>query len=99
MKEQTNDISGLSVKVAGFDNCVATFEKISDGNYYIYIKGITFTQLTEELDITVYNGDTAVSNTLRYSIASYASKNQSGALGELMKAMMKVGASAQAYLQ
>ena len=99
LKVQTSDIAGLTVKVAGFDNCNATFEKISDGSYYIYIQGITLTQMSDTLDITVYNGDTAVSNTLRYSISSYAYANQSGNLGALMKALMKVGTSAKAYAQ
>ena len=45
----------------------------------------------------VYNGDTAVSNTLRYSVGSFVYSNQSGTLGDMMKAMMKVCASATAY--
>lgn len=97
LKVEVSDVKGLSVKVAGFDNCVATFEKISDGNYYIYIQGIMLTQLNDTLDITVYNGETAVSNTLRYSIASYVYANQSGDLGSFLQAMMKLGSSAIAY--
>ena len=97
LKITASDVKDLTVKVKNFDKCVATFEKISDGSYYVYIQGITFTQLNENLDITVYNGDTAVSNTLRYSIASYVHANQSGNLGTFMKAMMKLGSSAIAY--
>ena len=40
---------------------------ITLGNYIGAIK-----QMKENLDITVYNSETAVSNTLRYSIESYA---------------------------
>ena len=51
--------------------------------------------------MTVYNGDTAVSNTIRYSIESYAYAQQNSTdanLVELVKAMMKYGDSAKAYI-
>lgn len=97
LKVSADSVEGLTVKVTGYDDCMTVFEK-TDGGYYIFIKGLTLVQMRDALEITVYNGETAVSNTLKYSIESYASANQSGTLGALMKAMMKVGDAANAYV-
>jgi len=72
-----------------------TFSK--DGSYYAYFAGLNAHQMRNAVDMTFYDGDTAVSNTVRYSIASYVARNQSTsntALLNLINAMLTYGDSA-----
>jgi len=94
---------GLSVKVemGGQTYTITSFEADPDnaGQYYATFNGTVARQMRETVLVTVYEGDTAVSNTLSYSIESYACGMQNVArVGELVKAMMKYGDSAAAYL-
>ena len=69
--------------------------------YYIYFKGLNAGQMSEPVYVTIYNGDTAVSNTIRYSIESYAYAHMNTTdanLKELLIAMMKYGDAAKAYI-
>ncbi len=56
--------------------------------------------MSEPVYLTVYENDEAVSNTLSYSIESYAYSKQTSTdtnLTNLLEAMMKYGNSACAY--
>ena len=58
--------------------------------------------MSDQVCVTLYNGDTAVSNTVCYSIESYACAKQSDKnvkLANLVKAMMRYGRSANAYIE
>ena len=73
------------------------------GRYYIYFSGLNSAQMSEPVYFTVCHGDTVVSNTIRYSIESYAyaqaNKEVSDeSLLELLKAMMKYGDAAYHYV-
>ena len=76
------------------------FEKVSDGVYYAYFDGLDASMMRKSLYLTVYSGDTAVSNTVQYSIASYAYEKKDSTipgLADLVKAMMKYGDAASVY--
>jgi hypothetical protein len=69
----------------------------SAGGYYIYFDGLKARQMRETVYVTVYEGSTAVSNTMTYNIESYAYAKQNDAntaLTDLLIAMMKYGDSA-----
>ena len=78
-----------------------SFEACDDGNgYYIYFNGLNASQMREAIYITIYEGTEIVSNTVCYSIESYAYAMQSSgdeALKSLLEMMMKYGDSAYAY--
>ena len=105
-KFSVSSIEGITVKfytdenpggwVVGADELVET-----SGGYYVYFDGLRARQMRETVYITVYRGDTAISNTVSYSIESYAyaKKNDSNAkLTALLEAMMKYGDSAYRYI-
>ena len=103
-KIAADDIKGLKVKVAGavgtwwIDNSL--FEVANDG-YYIYFSCLNASELKETLYLTVYKGNTIVSNTICYSIESYVYSKQSTddqKLYNLLETMMKYGNSAYAYV-
>ncbi len=101
----TDDISNLKVKFTDKDGKVlATVSESqfveTDGGYYVNFKGLHAGQMSEAIYITAYRDDVAVSNTVQYSIESYAySKKDSDYLnlGDLVKAMMKYGDAAYVY--
>lgn len=102
-KIEATSVQGLSVKVTDENGvvvaCDSTFQKISDNSYYVFVKGITLSQMREVRKFTIYNGEQAVSNTLVYSIATYASKKMNDvSLGALMKAMLQLGDSMATYM-
>ena len=97
-------VEGLSVKVqSGADVWTipaSQFVAGEDDTYTVYFNGLHAGQMRQDIYLTIYNGETAVSNTARYSIGSYAFEmKDSGVAGlaELVKAMMKYGDSANAY--
>lgn len=75
-------------------------ESIGNNQYYIFFKGFNVARMSDSMYFTVYNGDTPVSNTYRYSVESYvyAHQNDSIALEPLVVAMMKYGKSVKAYI-
>ncbi|MBR4017081.1 MAG: bacterial Ig-like domain-containing protein, partial [Oscillospiraceae bacterium] len=104
-KFTTADITGLTVKITSDTNTEGwvihsddfLYEE-STGRYYIDFGGLHAGQMRECVYVTVYNGETAVSNTLRYAIESYAYKYASNesypTLAALVKAMMRYGDAA-----
>ena len=92
--------SGLTVKF----NCVngtysvKSFEK-TDNGWYVYFDGLNAGQMKEDVFATVYSGDTAVSDTIRYSIESYVHSHKADGdeLGTLVQEMYKYGCAAKAY--
>ena len=96
---------GITVR---FENAGGTMLKeitaedlTASGGYYIAsYSGITAGQMSETVLVTAYNGDTAISNTVSYSIESYAYAKQNDAdasLAALVRAMMKYGNAAKTY--
>lgn len=102
-KIQSDNIENLFVKAVCGETTLEIpsdkFVKCDENIYYVYIRGINATQMRDAVDLTVYNGETAVSNTIRYSVETYASKQIGGeaTLSGLLTAMMKYGDSANAY--
>lgn len=103
-KIATESIDGLSVKVTSESGewtiDASTFEETS-GGYYVFFDGLNAGQMNVPVYLTVYDGITPVSNTIRYSIESYAYSKQNSAdekLNNLLVAMMKYGNSAYAYV-
>ena len=105
-KIAAESIDGLSVEVTGANKTWSIsndkFEAI-DGGYYVYFDGLNAGQMSERVYLTVYAGETPVSNTVCYSIESYAYAKISDAdtteeLEDLVIAMMKYGNSAHAYI-
>ena len=98
-------IENLSVKISAAGS-EWTLTQISaaaglEGQYYVDFTGLTARQMRENVYVTVYEGDTAVSNTLLYSVESYAAAKQNDAdadLVALLVAMIRYGDSAAAYL-
>ena len=74
----------------------------TSGGYYIAsYSGITAGQMSETVYATAYRGDEAISNTVSYSIESYACEKQNDAdasLAALVRAMMRYGNTAYAYV-
>lgn len=78
------------------------FTKNSDGTYYVYCNEIKANQMSNEILITVYDNGVQCSNTMRFSVESYAKAIQDSAyagtaLDNLTQAMMRYGKSAEAY--
>ncbi len=99
--ESTENLS-VKISAAGSEWTVSQFAAADlDGQYYADFNGLTARQMRENVYVTVYEGDTAVSNTLLYSIESYAAAKQNDSnakLVALLVAMMRYGDSAAAYL-
>ena len=103
----TASIDGLTVKFTNAAGDVEhatvasdTFERRAAGGYYVYFDGFDASQMREVVYVTAYNGDTAVSNTIAYSVETYAYAKQNSSvpnLGALVIAMMKYGNAAKAY--
>ena len=95
---------GLSVKItaAGQEWTITEFESAGiEGEYYVRFSGLTARQMRETLNATIYCDGAAISNTVAYSIESYAAAKQNDAnakLVTLLVAMMRYGDSAAAFL-
>lgn len=83
---------------------VLEYQTIQNGRYRYYVRfdGLNATEMSDTLYMRFVDSDeNAVSNTLRYSIGCYAYSKQNDkdpTLAELVKAMMKYGNSARAWL-
>ncbi len=107
-KFETADITGLTVKITSDTNAAGwvigaedfQYEE-STGRYYVDFGGLHAGQMRQCVYVTVCDGDTAISNTLRYAIESYAYKYAGNetypALAALVKAMMRYGDAAYAF--
>jgi len=71
----------------------------TNGDYYVNYSGLSVTQMRTPVYITICSGSTPVSNTLCYSIASYASNytDDTTVIGNLIRAMMRYGDAAKTY--
>lgn len=105
LKFTAKNIEGLSVKIVVGNNTwtISSDSFIAQGEdvYYVYFNGLNPAQMRETFYLTICDGDTAVSNTASYSIESYAYEKQNSTisyLAELVKAMMKYGDAAYAYV-
>ena len=103
-KIAADSIDRLSVKVESESGGKWTIPSKSfvktDGGYYIYFNGLNAGQMSEPVYLTVYNGDTVVSDTICYSVESYAYTKKGSTdlvLNDLLTAMMKYGNAAYAY--
>ena len=102
-----SDISNLTVRFTLADGTVlADYTKddmvaaASAGQYYVIFDKMNANQMHVPFYVTVYEGDTVVSNTLQYSVVTYVGKQQAKAeekLLNLMNAMLRYGDSAKAY--
>lgn len=103
-KLTAESIDGLCVKIhTETDEWVITADRfVKSGNaYYVYFGALNASQMSEKVYLTVYKGDVAVSNTVCYSIESYAYEKQNSSteyVADLVKAMMKYGNSAHNYV-
>lgn len=77
------------------------FVKAEDGNYYVYCDELFANEMSKEILLTVYDNGIQCSDTMRFSIESYAKlvhDSYAGtALDDLTTAMMRYGRSAEAY--
>ncbi len=101
---EATDLTDLTVKIEGFYDTweipASEFVKKNDADnrYYIYFSDLYSFQMREPFSATVMKNGAAVSNTLRYSIVSYAySKANDATYGDLVISMMKYGDSAYNY--
>ena len=97
----SGDISQVVMKVKVNEGEVVEnveFQENSDGTYYAYFDDFTSAQFGVPIDFTLEAEGVAISNTLRYSVESYAAKNLNNAVtGSTISAMMKYGKAADAY--
>ena len=105
-KSYSGDIANLTMKVTyqGSNGETKTVtltgaEVYSGANkYYSFtFYGLLASELRTVVDVAVFEGNAQLTQTLRYSAESYASKNTTGALGELCKALFAYSDSAKAY--
>ena len=102
-KFATDNTEGLTFKVQSGGKTWTITEFTTEGDVnYIYFNGLHAGQMSQEVFITAYRNGAAVSNTVRYSIESYAAAKEADTetayLAELVIAMMKYGDSAKAYI-
>lgn len=100
-----DNIDNLTLKVT-CNNRIWTYGKddiIDNGNgtYSVLFTDLNADQMSDAIYITAYNSDMEVSNTLCYSVESYAalihSSMPNSALEDLTRAMIKYGTSAKKY--
>lgn len=99
-------VEGLSVALSCGEKewVVDEFKSLGNNLYSFNFVGLNPAMMREEVEAVIKSGDTAVSTTVTYSIASYASKvmgdaNASAELKALVKAMIRYGDSAAAYVE
>ena len=112
-KVTLTDLEGVVVKVtvdgttyeipssefANNNNSNPEFSELKENQYYVFCSALTARQMRENIYAVIYKDGVAISNTLLYSIESYAySKQNDAKLGALIKAMMYYGDSAKALL-
>ncbi len=107
-KFRTENIDNLKVKITSDTNKTGWVINSKDfqyeestGKYYVDFDEFHAGQMRECVYVTLYNGNTAISNTLRYAIESYAytyaDYTSYPALAALVKAMMRYGDAAYAF--
>lgn len=96
----TASTDGLTAKVTcgGKTWEIAEFSK-NEQDKDVLLVYINAGYMSEPIYVTLYDGETAVSDTVCYSIESYAfTYGEDAALGALVKAMIKYGDAASAYI-
>lgn len=77
---------------------ITEFESAGENLYYAYFNQLTSCQYGTPVDFTLKKDGNAISNTLRYSVESYAAKYKDNeAIGQVVSAMMKYGKAAVSY--
>lgn len=106
-KFSAKDVENKTVEIA-FRNTKFTYDKNDfvnngDGTYYVYCNELFAHELSDKLLLTVYENGVPCSNTMLFSVESYASVIQQSsaykgtALDDLTQTMMRYGKSAAAY--
>ncbi len=102
-----DDITNLAIKAEGAGKTwtipASSFKKDDQGRYYADFGKLNPAQMREVINFTVYNGDTAVSLTLQYSIESYVcsklnNAESSDALKALVESMIMYGDATKKYV-
>ena len=102
----TGDIANLSMKVTYTGSNGETKTVVLEGaevynasrKFYAFtFYGLLASELRTVIDVAVFEGETQLTETLRYSAETYAAKNTTGALAELCKALFAYSDSAKAY--
>ena len=105
-KNYSGDVENLSMKVTYKGSTGDTKTVIlTDVEVYSAAKkyysftfyGLLASELRTIVDVAIYEGTTQLSQTLRYSAESYASKNTTGTLAPLCKALFAYSDSAKAF--
>ncbi len=95
------DITQASMEAAveGADSTqINEFKSLGDNYYYVYFDGVPAFRFGTPVDFTLKVNGEPVSNTLRYSVESYAAlMREDASVGNVMSAMMKYGKAAQRY--
>ena len=79
--------------------------KATDDGYYVYFDELNVGQMSMPIYTTIYNGDTAVSHTMCYSVGSYVKSVQDNKddleqdLVDIVNKMFAYGCSAYKYVQ
>jgi hypothetical protein len=105
-KNYSGDVDDLSMKVSymGGNGEIKTVTltdaevySAANGYYSFTFYGLLASELRTVVDVAVFEGNTQLTQTLRYSAESYASKNTTAALGALCKALFAYSDSAKGY--
>jgi hypothetical protein len=105
-KNYGGDIANLTMKVSykgsnGETKTVtltgAEVYSAANGYYSFTFYGLLASELRTVVDVAIYEGESQLGETLRYSAESYASKNTAGELAQLCKALFAYSDSAKAY--
>lgn len=95
------DVTGLTVvaTVGGNSYELTNFISAGNGQYYVFFDNLLATQMRDNVEFTVMDGDAAVSKTLTYSVASYAAavSESNTTLYNMIHAMMRYGDSVDVY--
>lgn len=97
------NLDGLSLSVKNLETGVETVYDSTDftvyegqeDTYLIKYDALNPTQMSDRIQAKVMKNGVAISNTLQYSIESYAFNKQNEKIGPLVKAMMKYGDSSR----
>ncbi|MBQ9886035.1 MAG: hypothetical protein IJM37_04135 [Lachnospiraceae bacterium] len=93
-----NDIAVVAKPENGAEMRITEFEECGENTYYAYYNELNAYQFDESVDFVVVSGSEKISNTLRYSVESYAARKISSAnLEDVVSAMIKYGKSAKVY--
>ena len=95
-----NNIKAVIALESGETYEVTEFVEYGDGLYYAYCDQVTAYQMETPIYVKIMEGNTVISNTVRYSVSSYAYKYQNNeTVGAVVCAMMKYGKAAVAFMQ